>query len=667
MLTSTAVLSLVVASASAATVQYVTDMDLYSALAPCAQSALKYVVESQTYDKCPQAVTELQSCVCTKKNDLASIASRVSASVSYSCDSTASDDQASVATVLSAYCNPDLSVAFPTPTAVSVYITDIPEVEYLAPCAKSALTYAVGTMSYDKCPSDAPALASCACSKNQNSLVVSQIINSLAKSSCSGRTVDVSSAQAMFAGYCALNNGTSNFPVPSNPPGDMTYYLTDLPQFNSLAPCAASALAYAVFSQTYDLCPEGPQALASCVCIKDGMTAEVLKSITSSVKYRCESTAIEDVNSAVSVYDYYCSAAQAKVTPAGISNSVEQTYPAGRTGSGGAKPTGGNGGGGRNGSGSGNGGSGGTGGATDDEDSNSKGPGTAVIVGAVVGAVAGLALIAVLVFFLVKHAKKREALKISDSGRHGDHPSVPLGPYGGKQELPADSVAAPAPRPSPSPSTLKANVPSRVDSVSPVSAANALTPPPNKAELQGQGVLYPPVPNAAELHGQGATTHPPPSPSAPELYGQGVPATNRPELQGQGAMYPPPPPNLSELQGQGSHFHSPNPNRPELQGQSAMYAPPPDRPELAGQYAYPQSSPQMQQQYPQPYPPQPPYPPQQMHGHHTYHPGAPAPPPGAPMYGQQQPSTMSWQAGPVPGLHEVDGGGYVQHESQPPR
>lgn len=49
------------------------------------------------------------------------------------------------------------------------------------------------------------------------------------------------------------------------------------------------------------LCPSGPQALASCVCLKEGMTQEVLKVITSSVKWECSSTATEDVSSAVAV------------------------------------------------------------------------------------------------------------------------------------------------------------------------------------------------------------------------------------------------------------------------------------------------------------------------------------------------------------------------------
>jgi hypothetical protein len=44
--------------------------------------------------------------------------------------------------VLSAYCDPALTVSFATPTAVTAYITEVPEFEYLAPCARDALSYA---------------------------------------------------------------------------------------------------------------------------------------------------------------------------------------------------------------------------------------------------------------------------------------------------------------------------------------------------------------------------------------------------------------------------------------------------------------------------------------------------------------------------------------------
>lgn len=67
--------------------------------APCAANALSYNIQSQTYNNCPEAVTELQSCVCTKNQNLASISTAISKSVSYSCGSTASEDQASAATV----------------------------------------------------------------------------------------------------------------------------------------------------------------------------------------------------------------------------------------------------------------------------------------------------------------------------------------------------------------------------------------------------------------------------------------------------------------------------------------------------------------------------------------------------------------------------------------
>ncbi|RKU49088.1 hypothetical protein DL546_005150 [Coniochaeta pulveracea] len=92
-----------------------------------------------TYQACPES--DLQSCVCTKNQNLAAVATGVSKSISYSCGPAATEDQASAATVLSAYCNQESIPAFPTPaTPVSVYITDVPEVAYLAPCASHAVT-----------------------------------------------------------------------------------------------------------------------------------------------------------------------------------------------------------------------------------------------------------------------------------------------------------------------------------------------------------------------------------------------------------------------------------------------------------------------------------------------------------------------------------------------
>jgi hypothetical protein len=75
---------------------------------------------------------------------------------------------------------------------------------------------------------------------------------------------------------------------------------------------------------TNDLCPEGPQALASCACLKDGMSGYVSSVITSNVKWSCASTASSDITSALGVWDYFCKAARAEVVATGVSNSGEE-------------------------------------------------------------------------------------------------------------------------------------------------------------------------------------------------------------------------------------------------------------------------------------------------------------------------------------------------------
>lgn len=115
--------------------------------APCAQSALSQNVQNQI-SSCGEGVTELQSCVCTKGNNYADISTAISSSLSYSCDSTATEDFTSANVVYSAYCTPDKTFDLPTPTAniVSEMITDMPLFSSLAPCAQSGLSIAVGRM-----------------------------------------------------------------------------------------------------------------------------------------------------------------------------------------------------------------------------------------------------------------------------------------------------------------------------------------------------------------------------------------------------------------------------------------------------------------------------------------------------------------------------------------
>ena len=53
------------------------------------------------------------------------------------------------------------------------------------------------------------------------------------------------------------------------------------------------------------------------------MSRLVTNKITSDVKYSCGKTASEDISSAIEVFDYFCSAAQALVTPEGVIQSGE--------------------------------------------------------------------------------------------------------------------------------------------------------------------------------------------------------------------------------------------------------------------------------------------------------------------------------------------------------
>ncbi|KAH8888587.1 hypothetical protein GQ53DRAFT_783686 [Thozetella sp. PMI_491] len=629
--------SLLGASFVVGDVVYVTDLPLFSSLADCAGGALSYYVQSQTYNNCPEAVTALQQCVCSQDNNFAAVGSRVSSGVLGSCSATATEDLASAMTVYSAYCNQNNMPTFPTPaTPVTQYPTDIPELSYLAPCAASAISYAVQSMTYNFCPSAATALATCACSKNQNSLRISQSINTYVKTGCSSQTADISSAQAFFAAYCAMNNGTSSFPTPSSPPGQMTYYITALPEYSSLATCARNVVSYAVQSQTYELCPEGPGALASCACIKSGMSSVITSSISYNYKYYCDSTASALLTSALNVFDYYCSAVRAEVTPNGVSESIAESTPVG------SNPSGANGGGGGGGgsnasasrSKSGTAGAGNTSGA-DSTNGTTSGPKTAVIAGAVVGVVGGLALIGAAIFFIFRAIRKSKMDAALAAAAAPSRPgTAPDNSFPGKAELGGNPLLVaptpPVPPVSPSPSMLKAGVPPRAENVSPASAHLEAPPLPGSAELAGQGPFPPPSPNRSELQGQGGFPyHQGPAHAGAELQGQGAMYVNRPELQGQGGgpYHQGPAHTSAELQGQGAAY----PGRPELQGHGAVY---PGRPELAGQYAHPQPpGPGQAQEF---YAPQGPYPPQQQ------------PPSGQP--------PMGWQSGPLQGYHEMDAG-----------
>ncbi|GKT51022.1 uncharacterized protein ColSpa_11203 [Colletotrichum spaethianum] len=463
-----------------------------ASIAPCAQTALSYNIFTQTYSACGEAPTDLQSCICTKNNNLAAVSTSVSKSISYSCGSTASEDQTSAAAVLSQYCNPDVTVAFATPTTniVTKYATDIAEFTNMAPCAQSGVSYALSSMN-SLCPEPASLMAPCICTKNDNSARVSRSVASLVRYSCSN-AADVTSGLAFYDAYCAMNKGTTAFPQPSPPPGDMTYYMTALSQYSSLAPCAQSGISNAMYSLTRYQCPEGPKALASCVCLKDGVTNLVTSALTSDVKYYCSSTASEDVSSALAVMDFYCKAARNEV----VATVAESTG----TGSGtsGPQPTSTS--------------SSAAGGNPNDNGTSSGGPGLAAIVGGAI-AVIGALSIAGLVAFLIYRRRRKIQPRFPISSTIG--PPEMTGP----PELGGTMLSTLPPK-SPQMSVSQTESP-RPDTISPVSNANSMfAPPPLGAELHGQTRLPSEMPTYSNSQLQPSGPHMPPELQAQQYQGQ---------------------------------------------------------------------------------------------------------------------------------------------------
>ncbi|KAF5025783.1 hypothetical protein F66182_2116 [Fusarium sp. NRRL 66182] len=311
----------------AADVSYVTDLEIFTYLAPCVSSAISYNVGMQTYSTmCGDSETELQRCICSTRMD--AVASSISTDVEYSCGSSATQDLSSASKLMQKYCNQDKDITFfsPTTNIVEAYITDLPELAYLPPCAQTGLSYAVVAIASSRCPEAAELNAPCVCSKKDVVKDVVSTLKSAVKYSCSNNG-DVTSAQNFYSEFCLMNEGTTSFAPPKGPPGDT------LPQFKSLNQCAQSGIATAVMEQSSWLCGDGPQELASCICIKSGMSKIISSSLTERVKDYCDSTHIANVTSAIDVFRYYCSAAESLVV-ATVSQSIFQSYPTASSGAG---------------------------------------------------------------------------------------------------------------------------------------------------------------------------------------------------------------------------------------------------------------------------------------------------------------------------------------------
>src|SRR5579871_5322979 len=106
------------------------------------------------------------------------------------------------------------------------------------------------------------------------------------------------------------------FAVPTRAAVSGILYITDLPAFSALAPCAADGVSYAVQALTNSECPAPATALESCACTKDQNAVAVASSIASLVLHDyCGPTATEDVTSASLVFSSYCNQGAAVATP----------------------------------------------------------------------------------------------------------------------------------------------------------------------------------------------------------------------------------------------------------------------------------------------------------------------------------------------------------------
>ncbi|KAM3541087.1 hypothetical protein ARSEF1564_006022 [Beauveria bassiana] len=432
-------------------VPFMTELEIYSQLAPCVTSAVTnaYLWEQDT-TACGSEPTKLQSCICTNSAELNKMTQSISSAVSSRCGKQADDDQASASRLVDKYCHPDKTISFATPTSniIPGVMSDVAAISSLPPCVQSGLSAAVNAAANEGCPTVANMWAPCACSKKN---VVDQINASLGqevRKSCSNAD-DVTLASSFYTQFCAMNEGTTSFGAMPGPPGDVSFYITALPQFSSLRACAQTGIVEAVMSQSTYLCAAGPQALASCVCLKPGILGKASQVLTNSVKYNCDNTALADVSSAASVLDYYCQAAQNKVV-ATVSQSISETKAAS------TRPTSGGSGTPQN-TGTANGGGG------ESTDSKSGGSGSssgrggglskgAIIAIAVLGALVVIGLLAFIAIFIRRRNRKAKAAESADI-------TTGQAPYPPKSELAANSPSSELAANSPS-SELAANSPS---------------------------------------------------------------------------------------------------------------------------------------------------------------------------------------------------------------
>lgn len=172
------------------------------------------------------------------------------------------------------------------------------------------------------------------------------------------------------------------------------------------------------------------------------MFGRISSSLTSNVKGYCSSTAIADVTSAVSVLEYYCSAAASKVV-ATVSESISEAsgtraVPS-RTKPGSSLP-----------SQTGAGGSGGSGDQSDSGTGNSGGKGNkvAVIAASVLGAVVAIVIVAGLIwYFRRRNQRKQRGEQLPAGNTDGPPGGIDPSKYPGQNVVAELSTPSHTPRP----------------------------------------------------------------------------------------------------------------------------------------------------------------------------------------------------------------------------
>lgn len=169
------------------------------------------------------------------------------------------------------------------------------------------------------------------------------------------------------------------------------------------------------------------------------MSGRISSTLTSGVKLSCSSTAIDDVTSAVSVLEYYCSAAQSKVV-ATVSESISEpsaTRVPSRTQPGGSSPSQTE-----------------TGTTGDKSGADNKGSGqnngskVVVIVASVLGSVIAIVVVVGLIwYFKRRDVRKQRGQPLPDDSSHGHGGETDPPKYSGYAGIAELSTPSHTPRP----------------------------------------------------------------------------------------------------------------------------------------------------------------------------------------------------------------------------